>query len=66
MKAKENNNRTPHPEENSAVLNTLDVLVYQSTSLGFIFLAMGIITVSSGRTMPGVLTGAGILKRYGP
>jgi len=39
-------NPASHPKENSSVLNTLDVLIYQSTSLGFIFLAMGIITGS--------------------
>ena len=40
------NKNTSNSAGSSTALNTLDILIYQSTSLGFIFLAMGIFTGS--------------------
>ena len=44
-KGSENKNAF-HSAGNSPALNMLDILIYQSTTLGFIFLAMGIVTGS--------------------
>lgn len=35
-----------HPTGNSSALSIMDILIYQSTALGFVFLAMGIVTGS--------------------